>query len=69
MKRNAAVGFTLLELSIVLSIAALLAPIAFMVVREVEAQHREALSRIEAAQAMRTFSEALRADLALWYHP
>ena len=56
-------GFTLIELSVVVSILALVVPLIFVLQRDLEAQHQGTLQAVEAARGMRSLSEELRRDL------
>jgi prepilin-type N-terminal cleavage/methylation domain-containing protein len=56
-------GFTLLELSVVLTITALVLPFVWVVGRSLEADYRDALAQAVAAREMRALSEELRRDL------
>ena len=60
---KAARGFTLLELSIVMAITALMLPLVWQFGRSLEADHRDALAQAVAAREMRALSEELRSDL------
>jgi len=55
-------GFTLMELAICLSIAALLLPLLFLHGRNISESHERALFQSEATAALRTVSEELRRD-------
>ena len=56
-------GFTLIEMSIVVSILAVLVPLIFMFGRSFQDAQFEAAAQVEAAAAMRAVSEELRRDL------
>jgi len=56
-------GFTLIELSIVMTIAALVVAGAFAFGRTMDAFSHEALAQADAARAARSVSEELRRDL------
>ena len=56
-------GFTLIELSIVISITALLLPLVWFFGRALEADHRDALAQTVASREMRALTEELRRDL------
>lgn len=56
-------GFTLIEISVVISISALLIPLIFLLGREVTEQYRRTQFELEVARATRTFSEELALDL------
>lgn len=56
-------GFTMVELAIVVSIIGLVVPAAFLLVRSFAVQQQRALFHLEVADATRSISEELRADL------
>lgn len=56
-------GFTLVELSVVMAVAAIVIPAGWMLVRSQESAHHSALARASAAREMRSISEEIRRDL------
>ena len=55
-------GFTLIELSLVLSLTALLVPAVFLAWRSLEAEMTRAQRTLDAAEVVRTVGEELRLD-------
>lgn len=60
---RSAAGFTLVELTIVTTLIAIVAPSIYLLERTFEADSYRALAALDATDGMRAFSEELRADL------
>jgi prepilin-type N-terminal cleavage/methylation domain-containing protein len=61
--RSGEAGFTLIEMSIVVSVMAIIIPATWMLQRRFQADALRAAHETDAAEGMRAFSEELRADL------
>ena len=59
-------GFTLIELAFVVSLMGILGPAIFMMHRNLSAEHRTSISRIQAANSARAISEEIRRDMRLY---